>query len=300
MSIQNKQNINDIVPTPTGEQTGYKSVGGFQIISYGAFHTNPFLTDVIKAKPHQLYFDLVLVLTKGSGIHHIDFEPYEYHAGTIFILKKGQFHSWKFNEDHEGYLLFFSEDYYSRLGIHNTNDLISHSNGVLFPPLLEIESKQDIKAIQSIIGLIEYEYLQNRKQSEVLASYVNSFLIKLNFEYTLKYPGISHRSGYALFQKFRDLLKDSEPLSRNGLDYSKQMGISYKALNRICKQSTGLTLKKFIDLHVITKAKQYLFLESFSVSDVAYSLGFKEVGNFSKYFKAQTGISPKSFQDSET
>jgi len=300
MKFADQSHLKDVVSTPTGEKTGYRSAGGFQIISYGSFHINPFLTNTIKGKPHQLYFDLVLVLTKGSGIHYVDFKPFEYQEGSVFILKKGQFHSWKYNEDHDGYLLFFSDDYYTRLGIHNINNLISKSSGILFPPLLKMENNSDFEAILTILRLIEHEYLQNRAQTEVLSSYVNSFLTKLNFEYTLRYPGILHQYEYSQFQIFLNLLRDSKPLTRNGLDYSNQIGISYGLLNRYCKYSTGLTLKKFIDIYVITEAKQRICSGNLSISEIAYSLGFKEVGNFSKYFRAHTGITPKAFQKSET
>ncbi len=42
--------------------------------------------------PHKHDFYLVVLITRGSGIHEVDFESYEVAPGMLFVLKPGQMH----------------------------------------------------------------------------------------------------------------------------------------------------------------------------------------------------------------
>ena len=63
-------------------------------------------------KPHSHDFFLCVFFTKAAGIHEIDFNTYEVKAGSVFFLKPGQTHYWKFDELPEGYIFFHTQDFY--------------------------------------------------------------------------------------------------------------------------------------------------------------------------------------------
>ena len=72
--------------------------------------------------------------------------------------------------------------------------------------------------------------------------------------------------------------------------------MSYKALNQLCKKTAGKTPKQIIDEHTILEAKRRLAIENTQVTQLAYELGFDEVGNFTKYFRKHTLLTPSQFQ----
>ena len=64
--------------------------------------------------PQRLEFFNVLVITRGSGVHFIDFEPYTFTAGDIIFVSKGQAQAFKASPDHDGFLLLFTESFVSK------------------------------------------------------------------------------------------------------------------------------------------------------------------------------------------
>ena len=88
----------------------------------------------------------------------------------------------------------------------------------------------------------------------------------------------------------------SDPVSAQSLaDYC---GLERHYLCRIFKQRTGQTLQEYTLTSKMRRAKEFLLSTSLSVGDVARSVGYDDVYNFSKMFKKQFGMSPKKLRDS--
>ena len=62
--------------------------------------------------PHGHDFYLLLLITKGSGIHTIDNVEYVIEPGALFIVSPGKVHYWNLANDTDGYILFFKKDYF--------------------------------------------------------------------------------------------------------------------------------------------------------------------------------------------
>ena len=67
-------------------------------------------------------------------------------------------------------------------------------------------------------------------------------------------------------------------------------------LCRIFKQQTGLTLQQYIIRLRMRKAAGLLRSSTLSVGDIARSVGYGDVYNFSKMFKKQIGLSPRCYR----
>jgi AraC-like DNA-binding protein len=61
---------------------------------------------------------------------------------------------------------------------------------------------------------------------------------------------------------------------------------------------TGQNAQQHIHEKLIEKAKEYLTTTSFSVSEVAYALGFEHPQSFNKLFKKKTEETPLSYRQS--
>ena len=62
---------------------------------------------------HSHNFYLLVLFTKGSGFHTIDFNTYAIQPNSLFVLKPGQVHSWQLSEDIDGYVAFYSQEIYN-------------------------------------------------------------------------------------------------------------------------------------------------------------------------------------------
>jgi signal transduction histidine kinase/DNA-binding response OmpR family regulator len=79
-------------------------------------------------------------------------------------------------------------------------------------------------------------------------------------------------------------------------EVSKSMGISRVQLNRKSKALLNMTISDYILNTRLQKAKYLLHHEEFTVSEVAYKVGFTTPAYFSTVFKAKFGTTPKAFK----
>ena len=80
-------------------------------------------------------------------------------------------------------------------------------------------------------------------------------------------------------------------------DICKQMGISKVQLYRKVKALLNINVNDYIVDTRLQKAKYFLQHEAFSISEVAYKVGFSSPAYFSTVFKSKFGITPKAFKE---
>ncbi len=78
-------------------------------------------------------------------------------------------------------------------------------------------------------------------------------------------------------------------------DFAKDLGISRSNLFTKIKNWTDLTPNEFIQLYRLKKAAELLKDKSFNVTEVAFTVGYKNVSHFIQSFKKQFGKTPKEF-----
>ena len=203
-----------ISETPRGPLTGSNPVNGFQIISIREFNDNPNIPNSIRYNPHQLYFDLIIVFTHGSGIHNVDFIDYEYEPGSVFIIKNEQYHHWYPNPDKNGFLLFFSEGFESNFTEGYTSLVFSNRNLKLPKPNFTIGQLPGQQIYFDLLDLIQRGF--NRSERQILPFLLTGFMVKLEEDYLNYYPSLRFSEKLMLFQEFQSLLQKDLKSSRNG------------------------------------------------------------------------------------
>lgn len=79
-------------------------------------------------------------------------------------------------------------------------------------------------------------------------------------------------------------------------DLSHEIFISQYYMTRLFKKTTGFTIIEYIHSLRIIEAQRLLKETSKKVIDIAQTVGFSNISNFGKVFKALTGISPLSYR----
>ena len=64
--------------------------------------------------PHRVEFYNIMFITKGTGRHYIDFRPYNYKAGSLLFISKGQVHAFEVRPDIDGFLILFTDAFLSK------------------------------------------------------------------------------------------------------------------------------------------------------------------------------------------
>ena len=113
-----------------------------------------------------------------------------------------------------------------------------------------------------------------------------------------------HNTSERIASFFMELLEKQFPIEemgrypelRTAQDYARCLSLHVNSLNRHVKEVTGKTTTQLISSRVIQEANNLLKHTDWSISSIAYSLGFEDPAYFSKYFKKQTGVSPYLFR----
>ena len=66
----------------------------------------------------------------------------------------------------------------------------------------------------------------------------------------------------------------------------------------LIKQETGVSAGEWIDRYVVLQAKALLNrMRNLSIQEITDRIGFSEQASFSRFFKRNTGISPKEYRE---
>lgn len=84
---------------------------------------------------------------------------------------------------------------------------------------------------------------------------------------------------------------------RSASEFANQLNIHVNHLNRAIKETTQKTTSQIIAERILQEAKILLKHSVWSVSEIAYALGFTEVTYFNNFFKKHIQLSPLKFRN---
>lgn len=103
--------------------------------------------------------------------------------------------------------------------------------------------------------------------------------------------------GSPLFARFYDLLTENYTKSREVKFYAKQLCLSPKYFGTVISKETGTSAIKWIANYVVLQAKAMLtHNRNMSIQQVSERMGFPDQATFARYFKLNTGLTPKDFR----
>ncbi|WP_196886188.1 AraC family transcriptional regulator [Aureivirga sp. CE67] len=249
------------------------------------------------SKPHKHNFYLTVIFTNGTGVHEIDFKKYDVKKGSIFFLSPGQIHHWNLSQDIDGYIFFHTKDFYNLY--FNTKRIEDYPfyNSFLNTPSYSIK-EEDLDLFLNYINEIKEEYLNNYSEDNLILNLLDVFYVKLNRLLITEIENNFQNNSYVhQIQKLEKIIDENYVHSKNPSFYADKMHTSLKHLNRICKETIGITLTNFIMDRVILEAKRLLIHTDIPISETALKLGYDDYSYFSRVFKKYENMTPKTFKN---
>lgn len=100
-----------------------------------------------------------------------------------------------------------------------------------------------------------------------------------------------------LLTRFQNAVVKHYQESREVKYYADLLCLSPKYFGSIIKEQTGISASEWISRYVIVQAKSLLrHSKHFNIQQISYQLGFADPAAFTRYFKANTGLSPKEYR----
>lgn len=166
-------------------------------------------------------------------------------------------------------------------------------------------SDADIAKVEGIFNNMEAEINSNYAYKYDLLRAYTLELIHLGQKLqstVMLHP--NHSASARTTSLFLELLERQFPLEspqqkltlRTAKQYADHLAVHINHLNKILKETTGLTTTELIAGRIIQEAKVLLRLTDWSIAEIADSLAFSDFAHFSKFFKNETSLSPGVFR----
>lgn len=107
----------------------------------------------------------------------------------------------------------------------------------------------------------------------------------------------SHGEPSRILQRFRQLLEMHFQDRWTVGAYAEAIGVSHDRLHDICRRDLGRPPLQLIHERLAHEARLRLERSILTVEQIAVSLGFRDVGHFSRFFKAKVGLPPAAYRD---
>ncbi len=152
---------------------------------------------------------------------------------------------------------------------------------------------------------ILYHYLKDRRQG--IKGYLIDYSLSIvmieilnylseNTELNLEGKPLVRKK--ELLAKFMDLVRTFGEREHNPSFYAGKLFISVQYLSLICKQETGRSTSKLLASNLAVRARNMLRTPGATIKQTAEALNFADQSSFGKFFRKETGMSPKKYLSS--
>lgn len=248
-------------------------------------------------KPHGHDFYLILLITKGSGKHSIDYKEYNVEPGSLFIVSPGQVHCWDLAADTDGYVLFFKKEYFLIDFNHDKLVKLPFFKSSYSVPCLKLQPDEQMTLL-SMFDNINKEY-QNHlfNYHEMIRLYLNVLFLELSRIYSKK-DEKSIIYSYELIQlnRFESLVNKYFKAHKSLVFYADKMNISLKQLSYLCKKVIDKTPSEILLDRIILEAKRLVIHTDMPINAIADELNYNDYSYFIRFFKKVCNVTPDQYR----
>jgi AraC family transcriptional regulator, transcriptional activator of pobA len=247
--------------------------------------------------PHRHSFFQILYVNKGTGIHYIDFQELQIQDNTIYFLSPGQVHDLRFtSENPEGVMVNFREEFF--------NDFLSQKDFINSLPVFSKNGKSGFRKVDGCKQELESTFSKifeiTKSDSKYTKLLIQTLILEILLMISVKTkdddPDNENLSNNYLLIKFEKLLEQHFQEAHYPKFYADHISVTPNYLNTLCKKNTGKTAGEIIRNRIILEAKRFLVNPEYTISQIAYKLYFEDNSYFTKFFKANSGITPVEFR----
>lgn len=238
------------------------------------------------------------VCIKGSGILNINHHQFDLKPNMIVsIFPNNICKMIKVSDDFLPEMMFFSRDYFSSIPVRIDKDVFLDMNE---NPVIEVDKEvvYNILELHSIIIKQHYGVLVYKE--EIIQSLVQALMLEVASYYkTGKIRGILKKSSREdeVTKRFFRLLLDHFRAEKKLSFYADKLCLTPNYLSSIIKKVTGNSFQEWIQIAIITEAKNQLKTTDQSILQISENLNFANPSFFGRFFKQYVGMTPLHYRN---
>lgn len=249
-------------------------------------------------------FFKVSLVTGHSKIHYADQCMEAHDSVLVFTNPMIPYHWERISEKHTGYVCIFTEAFFSRFGSIKDYPVFQNTANAVIPLTADAFAGYDalfIKMFEELQGNYEYKY-------DLLRNLLMTVIHEAQkMQPAAGSPAAGSTAAERIASLFAELLERQFPIELSSQviqlhtpsDFARQLNVHVNHLNKALKEITGFTTSQFINERILQEAKVLLKSTTWTINEIAWSLGFKEPNHFSTFFKSLAGVTAKMFRQTE-
>ncbi len=245
---------------------------------------------------HSFYH--MVLFTKGSGKHTIDFTQFNVKPGQLYCMIPGQVHSWDFTGEVDGYIINFSDNFFRSLLLRpDYLEQFIFFSGNSSDGVLQLKNS----VLEKIIALFEELLAQavavkNNGNTDILRVILLHIFLLVDENTSKAHSSTIAGSRQMLMKNFKRLIEQHYKTIRLPKEYADLLYITPNHLNALCQEMVNTTAGELIRQRILLEAKRLLINADLNISEIAYTLNFKDNSYFSRFFRKYEKISPEDFR----
>ncbi|GAB3641189.1 helix-turn-helix domain-containing protein [Spirosoma arcticum] len=243
--------------------------------------------------PHRKTLYDFLFLTHGQSKRSKGLNEYRFSANTFFFLPAYQISTHEsMSEDARGFFCHFDPGIVEQVFPNNS---ISGACPFLQPdgdPLVLV----DPATVNPLLNRLEQEYAKPELTDfSVVAVYLMALFTELK---QLAQPPVlaKKNAAFRITQSYKNALSLHIYKKQHVTEYAELLSVTPDHLNKCVRAITGKSAQDLLMDMLLLEAKVLLSQTGLSIGDIAYKLSEKTPSDFTRFFKAKTGFTPKQYK----
>jgi AraC family transcriptional activator of pobA len=249
-----------------------------------------------RIKPHQHHgLFQILYLTDGTADVRLDDHLHDMCGPQVLAVPQMSIHGFDFSRNAGGQVITLAYPLFDRI----SQQLADGLSAMTSPLIQSLGGDEESAHIKLAFSRLDSEYKRDAPYRNLhMESLLGTILVWIirNSMSKQQEPARALARGerhFALFcQKVEECYAKHYPVAH----YAGEIGITAAHLNALCRQAVNQSALGLIHDRMLLEAKRSLVYTSMTISVVSYSLGFADPAYFTRFFKRQTGLSPKAFR----
>jgi AraC family transcriptional regulator, transcriptional activator of pobA len=270
---------------------------------FNVFRLDPFVGDKAQPVPYKRrdYFKIMLV-TGNSKVHFAD-KVVEVQKQALSFSSPQIPYKWEHLDNiREGFFCIFNQHFFHQYGSLNEYSVFQPGGTHIFE-LTEEQVGNVQSFFERMFEEINSEYIHKYDVLRTLVFELLHFAMKMEPTAALDKQPI--HASQRISALFLELLERQFPIDENhhvvnlrtASAFARQLNIHVNHLNRAVKEITEKTTSQIIAERILQESKILLKHSAWTVSEIAYALGFREVTHFNNFFKKHLQRSPLKFRN---
>ncbi len=252
----------------------------------------------------RMEFLLLLLYTRGSSVHEVDFEAYPAEPGSLIVVRPGQVHRFHLNTGLQGDIIAVAPDFVGPqlgLGQLSGDPVAGLPAQQWLPAALRREFRFTCESLRRDVAPSGPPALRKALARHRLLALLTALqLVSAGSGASRAMsPSPVRARNAALLGDFDRLLEQHLTRHWSVKDYADRLGYAERTLTRATLSLRGCTAKQLIDRRTALEVKRWLAHSNVSVSEISHRLGFSDPSYCVQFFKRVEGYTPDVFRQQQ-